>query len=319
MRVRRIGQVITLAGVCVFLAFCSAAQQPTAQLPADLASVPDVIKSGKWKDVDLSALTPLEYCRALLVLNHALDEIGPVAVVRADLLSTYLDQQKLGPDFTNHGPPMPPPKFTLNDCIKIADALLRGPMATSDSATAYANLGANGLEAYRQLDESMCERKWAEVTESTRQIRCMVHFLKDIQRWADFQRWAPEEIQRRQQQYEQMMAQRRAATVASTEQQKQDQEQAQLQQEQQENQKQQAENQQMQQSLAAAQQQMAAPGGQGGTTYVDDDDGWGWNYYGAVDNLRRAAWARDVAYHGAARAATTARITGWHATGGVRR
>jgi hypothetical protein len=309
-------RIVTLAGVWALLAAAAAAQQP--QPPPELASAPDVIKSGKWKDVDLGALTPLEHCRALLMLNRVLDELAPIATSRADLMSTFIDQQKLGADFANSGAPTPPPKFTFNECVKIAVAMLRGPMSSSDCATAFSDLSASGLEAYRHLYEGTCERKWSEVTEAGRQVRCMAQFLKAANRLEDYKRWEPGEIEARQRQYDQEQAQRRAAKAAADTQRKKEQqeqrEEAQAAQAQQANQQLQAQNQQLQQALATAQQQ----GTQAAATGGGDDD-WGLNAYGVASNMRRAAWTRDAAYAGANRAATDTRIAGWHGAGGGRR
>ena len=105
MRERGLRWILNIAGVCGLFMASAAAQQPA--LPPDLAGAPEMIKSGKWKDVDLAALSPLDHCRALLMLDHVLNELGAIATAQADLMSTFLDQQKLGADFMDHGPADP--------------------------------------------------------------------------------------------------------------------------------------------------------------------------------------------------------------------
>jgi serine phosphatase RsbU (regulator of sigma subunit) len=191
-------------------------------------------------------------------------------------------------------------------------------MAKSDSATAFADLTPNGLEAYRHLYEGTCERKWSEVSEAGRQVRCMGRFLKDTKHWEDYQRWAPGETDARQKEYEQEQAQKRAARAAAKAQEKEQQQEAQLAKIEQQNQQLQSQNQQMQQSLAAAQQQMATQAAQTNAAASSGDDDWlGLNYYGAVSNLQRAGWARDAAYAGAARNGTATRVASWHGAGGA--
>lgn len=298
---------LLFVSVCGLLAGQAAAQQkPT--LPPDLAAVPEVIRSGEWKHVNLSDLTPLEHCQSLLLLNHVLDELAPLAAAHADLMSTYLDEQSLGHEFTEHGPPLPPPRFTEEEGLKIAAALLRGPLADSEFSTALKDTNANGLGAYRQMYEATCARKWAEVTEAGRQLRCMGQFLKDTNRLAAYQEWAPAEVERREKQYEQEQAQRRASLAAARKEQQAQEEQARVERA---NEKRAAQQQQAEQALAAAQRQMSQPAAQPGGTVIVDDDSWGTNYYGAVSNVRRAAYSRDVAYGAAARNATSARISGW--------
>src|SRR5262245_13064929 len=78
----------------------------TPQVPSDVAALPDEIKNLKWQTIDLASLTPLEHARALLVLNNCLDEVAAVTTSQADLMSSYIDQKTLGPDFANN-PPAP--------------------------------------------------------------------------------------------------------------------------------------------------------------------------------------------------------------------
>lgn len=299
------------------LASPAAAQQNA--LPADIAGVPEFIKGGTWKKIDLAGLSPLEHCRALLVLNHVLDELRATAIAQADLMSTYLHQNGLGAEFANQGVTPPPGSLTYEDGLKIAVGLMRGPLAGTTAATALADVPPNGLQAYEHLYESTCELRWNEVTAAGRQVRCMGRFLKTTNRLADFQQWAPQEVERRQQAYDADMANRRKSATEREAKERAQEQQAMAKREQEQQQAQaaaqaQAASTQMQQALVAAQQQAAqaaANSGDGG-----DDDCWGLNYYGAVSNLERAAWVRDPAQLGAARAATEARVSDWHGAGG---
>lgn len=292
-------------------------------LPADIAGVPEFIQGGSWKKIDLAGLNQLERCRALRVLNHVLDELRAAGVAQADLMSTYLEQHGLGTEFSNQNITPPQTQLTYEDAHKIAVGLMRGPLAKSEAASAFADTSPNGLQAYEHLYESTCELRWNEVTTAGRQVRCMGRFLKTTNRLADYQQWAPQEVERRQHAHEaEMVDRRRSAADRETQEHAQWQQQAAEKREQAKAQaaaqaQAQAEHAQVQQALVAAQQQaaQATANSSGG----DDDDCWGLNYYGAVSNLQRAAWARDPARLGEARAATEARMSDWHGAGAVHR
>jgi hypothetical protein len=210
-----------------------------------VANIKQSIQSLPWQDIDLSTVTPLERDRALLLMNHVLDEIAPVRASEAELMSQYIEAQNLGADFAKTPKPPAGKQLTYTDATKIAVAMLRGPMASSSYATQLTDCSPDGLAAYQQLYDSTCQRRWGEITESVEQTRWMGSFLQSKGKVQDYQAWAKVESQNRQLQYQLQMEKNAAAADAA-----QQAAQAQAAAEQQEQEKL-----QLQQALAAAQAQ----------------------------------------------------------------
>jgi hypothetical protein len=309
---------IVLAGLLGSVAAAAVAQQPKV----DLSGLPEVMKSGKWKDIDVAKLDLLEHVRALLLLNDVFDDIGGSTRAEADLMSQFIDAQQLGPKFASSPPPPPAPApLTCEDALKVAVVMLRGPLSSSAYAT---NMGdvkdENFLHSYLPLYEPTCRRKFADIVEARHQLDWLAYFLQSNKLIKQYQDWVPGEIQRRQQAYEAQMRQKRAGHLAQEQQAKQAQEQRAAEAKE-EKQKQKAQQEQaaiqMQQAMAAAQQAQA--GQQSAASGGGDDWYPGW-CYGGVSNLEHADWWRDAAYRGAANADVHARMTGWHgAAAGVGR
>lgn len=306
------------------LLFAAALYAPAQSAQPDLAALPSVIKSGAWKSLDTSTLTLNQQCQVLQLLNDSLDELSAKARAQADLMSAYLDEGNLGPQFATSPPPADPSPLTYNDAVKIAAALLAGPLAQSSYATEFAGTtDTNFLNAYQQMFQTSCQRKWSELTESRRQLSWMSAFLKSKDLTKSYEAWVPGEVQRRQQEVAAQAAQRQAAYQARQQAQKQKAQQIANQQNQQLNQQVQktqaqqqaytqqqiAAAQQVQESLGSAEQQLVV-GGSGAVGVYPGAYGYG--------DLGAGAWYRDAAYRGAAGAATEARFSSWHA-GGFRR
>ena len=120
----------------------------------------------KWENVDYDALSTLERCRALTLLDHALSEVGAVATAEADLMSEYVEQQGFGEEFASSQTAEAAPTRSYNDAQKTAVALLQGPMAESRFATMYEGSDETSLRASLQLHESGSRRKWRKFSES---------------------------------------------------------------------------------------------------------------------------------------------------------
>jgi hypothetical protein len=337
--------------MCLSLGAGVAQAQP-AQPPPSLASLPKEIQNLNWQSVDLAALTPQQRCQALLLLNDKLASISAVVTSQADLMSQYIDQQKLGNQFAQQ-PPLPASKqLTFSDAMKVAVAMIRGPMSGSSYATAFAGSSPDTLAAYAQMYDATCQRRWLETAEARHQVRSMAGFLKKQGKLQDYEAWAGTEAAKRQQQYEQTMAQRRVTEQAVQSQHEKDQRIADAQQ-----QRIEQENLQLQQALAAAQQQQRATAAQmqqqqqqqaaqaqqqAANTQqpnypltqpeapglipgaeIPEPAYYGGAYYGYGTPTyygTNSAWAYDVAAEGAARAKTENRISGWHGVGdGMRR
>src|SRR5262245_25588027 len=95
----------TLIMTCLSLVLTTAAWAQTQKLPADLAGLPDEIKNLKWQAIDPAKVSSLERCRALLLMNHTLDELSANATSEADLMSAYMQKENLGSQFASTPPP----------------------------------------------------------------------------------------------------------------------------------------------------------------------------------------------------------------------
>lgn len=309
---------------CLVLSLSGLAQGQQSP-PSDLAQLPAEIATLKWREIDLNAVGPLEYDRGLLLMNHVLDEIGPVRASEADLMSAYIEQQNLGGAFAAAAPPPPAKQLSYSDALKISIALLRGPMAKSSYATQLAGTSPEGLLGYKQMYEGTCQRRWGEVTEAVQQVNCMSAFLSKQGKIADYESWAKLESENRQLKYELAMAKQRAnehaaqapkgahAPPVNTQNTQLQQENVQLQQAlasaQSQLQQQSSEISQQQQQASQQQSSQQQPAGQ--TVATPYYSGYGAfyapAYYGA-----EAAWCHDAACAGAARNATDQRINSWH-------
>lgn len=320
-------RILVLACSIQFLGTAAIAQQPA--LPPDMAGLPDAIKSLKWQAIDLGSVAPLERTRALLILNHGLDEVAASLTSQADLLSQYIDSKTLGPDFASATMPTPKRQLSYDDSVKIAVALLRGPMSTSQFADDLSGQPDRVVNAYLQMYENTCQRCWAEVKEARGQVRSMTAYLKSKGAYTDFEAWATTESLKRQQAHEKAVMAAAAADeahaaevnakLAAEDRARMQGENPSNSQDSQGMQQLQSQNQQLQQTLSGMEQQMQQTAQN--AEYNDNDGGnyYGWYtppYYGAD-----AAWYRDAGYYGRARANTADRYAGWHGASrtGVRR
>ncbi len=289
--------LILIAGLIAVGMLPAPAQQKDAN-KQKLVELRKTIEGLDWEKVDFAALPPLGRCRTLLLLNHALDELGSIALAEADLAGAFLDEKNLSAAYAANPSADAPLARTFEDARKIAAALLQGPMAKSRYSSDLADTDANGLAAYEKVYDTTCRRKWETFTDNSRALRSMVAFLKANGKLKEYMSWAPTETDRRQREFEQASAALPAATTApaarpapppgpaaeaatpAAQQQER------------------IDSQPAQQALYAAQQPPPTE------VEVGDDDGWysGW-YYGAVDNLKRdQALHRNVVYQEQARA-----------------
>ncbi len=304
-----------VAGLIICCAITAAAQTPGSGSPP--TNFAEELKTLKWKDIDLQKVSLLERCRALLVLNHGLDQAGPAATAQADLMSKYLQQQDLGTAFAASPPPSDPNPLVYTDGLKIAVALIRGPLAQSSYATEFAGLTDDMLRAYEHMYDATCQRKWSEVSECRQYLTAMTAFLKGRNKLQEFGDWAPiaaeEQLKQQQEQEAQQrqMAQNKAAAEAQAKQaQRQAAHEAAAGQEQRE-----ATAAQVQQALGTAQAALAAASQAGSSSAGGDDYGlWypGWYYHNPAA-VRAGALYSDPAYRATARDGMNQRFDQWHA------
>lgn len=294
-------------------AWCPAAQPAKSRI--DLASIPDNIKKLDWRSIDTAALPAVERARATMLLDDTLREMGAQMTAEADLLSEYIEQQDLGAEFAAHPEVDDSPAVTFPEAIKVAAAMIRGPMANSTYATAHADTPDANLPAYEKLYQSSAERRWAAATESRLNMRSMSRFLRDTKRMDAYKAWLPAELDRRAKEADAEAARQRAELEQKQKEKaeqrehrrQQIQEQKQAEQEQQAQERQAA--MQMQQAMCAAQ----APADSGAVVGYDDYPNW---YYGGVGYLGASQWYRDAGYQGRAADRVSDRMRGWRGGGG---
>lgn len=303
---------LLVPAMCVLVGIGHAAARAQTT-PIDLSALPAEIKALKWQDIDMSAVSSIERCRSLYLMNEVLDELKAQSTTEADLLSDYIDTNDLGGDFAGQPPVADPAPLTMASGLKIAMALLRGPMARSSYATQWSGVPESSLGAYEQLYQSSCQWKWSAMTDGRLRVRGMMRYLETKGKLDDYVAWVPGAVARQAQQQQAELAQRHDAAIAEQQQKYEDrlkQEQAQLQQ--QEQQQRQAAL-QMQQSLCAAQQSQNQA--QSSTQQNVVEGGYPSWYYGGVATLGAEGWYRRGAYLGAAQARTDARVAAWHGAG----
>jgi hypothetical protein len=305
------GNSIIVSIVLCTGALAAAQAPPPTTLPPDVANIKQSIETLPWRSIDLSTVSPLEMDRALLLMNHVLNEIAPVRASEADLMSGYIEAQNLGADFAKAPKPPEGKQLTYTDATKIAVAMLRGPMANSTYASQFSGVSAEGLAAYQQLYDATCQRRWSEITESREQSRWMGAFLESQGKLQDYQAWAKVESENRQLAYQLQLEKNAAAADAA----------AQAAQARAVAEQEEQEKLQLQQALAAAQaqQQQAYEAGQ---QQMDQQQppppqedapyygGYGTpGYYGSG-----AAWCYDCTYGNEARTRTERRLSDFYGT-----
>ncbi len=205
--------IVRVVSLCALLA---ALGSPTglaqnADQREKTANIHQTIEKLNWKEVDLDALSPLERCRTLMLMNHALGELGAVSLAEADLLGAFLEQEKLAEGYAALPAGQDTPRYSFQDACKISNALLKGPMSDSRYTTELSNTDDAGLQAYLKLYDPTCRDKWSELTATTGDVRRMVAYLKDKGKLKEYMAWAPSETERRQAAHEREMKDRRAA------------------------------------------------------------------------------------------------------------
>ncbi len=294
---------LTLALVAASLAASAALAQPGK---VELKKIPDAIKSLDWKSVDFAAASQLERTRALILLDDTLDELGAQMTAEADLMSEFIDQKNLGPDFAAIPEVADPPKLNMQQARQVAVALLRGPMANSPYATEIADAEGTVLLAYEQMYTTSCDRKWATAAEARYQARAMTRYLNTSKKMEEYTAWVPGEVKRRTEEAQAAAAAKRAVLQAQKKE-----EQLQREQAAEERKQKQAEQQaqaaaQMQQALSVAQDVPSSSGGY--------DDSY---YYGGGAYLGAAGlWYRDNRYRGEAPPRVEQRMSNWRGGGG---
>lgn len=299
-------RIIALAACLV----CIATADVLAQDRFNVKTLPAEIRALPWKTMDFDGASALERCRALDLLNDALDEIRDELSADADLMSGYIDEKELGDAFVAHAGADGPAPLTYPEGQKVALAMLRGPMASSVYSTVLEGAGENELRAFANMNLSSTRWKWGEMADRRDRVREMFHFLKAQGKLEDYNAWVPGELERRAaEQKAAMDEKKRVAAEKAKEQSEKAREAARERREQEERDelaKRERAAAEMQQAMAAAQD--SQPASTGGTVVVDDDD-YGYWYYGGLWNRPRVELYRDPAYRGAAAAATDRRMS----------
>lgn len=331
-------RAIATSTVMLFVSASVTAQPASPSLPPDLANLPQEIKSLQWQSIDLNSVSALEYNRALLLMNDTLGRLATARAAEAELMSSYIESNNLGQQFTASPAPAPAKHLSYEDAVKVSVALLRGPMSDSTYSGELAGVSIDGLNAYKDMYDNTCRGRWSQLSGSLQQLRYMSAFLQKQGKMQDYQSWAKLESENRQLKYQVQMAQKQATAQQQQAAPAQQQGNAIAQEQQQGAQlaAMQSENQQLQQSLAAAQstmQQQAATNAQQQQQLQEQQSGINTTpgtalntpYYGYYGNPyaygypsyynSSSGWCNDHEYAEACRASTTGRINNWHGAG----
>ena len=176
------------------------------------------LKKLDWKGIDYAALPTQTRCEALLALTKLLDMAGGKADARADLLSAYLTQYKLGPEYAADATEMKePPTLTYDDAKKVAAAFVKTPTGKAKFGNELPGASEALLRNYIALYDKTCTRKWHEVIESRAYVSSMAQFLQRKGKWDDYLKWSVIEAARQQQQYDAQLKERQASYVQAEE------------------------------------------------------------------------------------------------------
>ncbi|HEY7117179.1 MAG TPA: hypothetical protein VH475_11355 [Tepidisphaeraceae bacterium] len=305
---------IAAAAVLVLLLCASRpsiADPPQTESPFNVQD-PEIqaLKKLNWKDVDFNAQPPLIRCQALLALGKLLDMTAGKAEARADLLSDYLEQNKLGEEYAaDAAAPTDKVPLTYEDAKKVAAAFMATPRGKARFGDDLEGCSDQLLLNYQGLYNKTCTRKWDEVIESRAYVKSMAQFLQRKGKWEEYLKWSDEEANRRQQEYQ---AQQKAKQAAY----------AQAMQEKRDKALNEAQRRVEAERQAQAEQQAAAlqgldytmtaqsSGNDGG--YDDGSSDWG---YGGTWGWGGNAYYVNGAYRAAARERYTNRVEHWQGGG----
>jgi hypothetical protein len=277
------------------------AAQEKATNKQTLTEMRKTVEGLKWQQVDFAAQSPLERCRTLMLLNHALDELDAAAVAEADLAGAFVEQNNLSEGYAKFLGSEPPVARSYEDARKIASALLKGPMSTSRYARELASSDAPGLAASEKVYDTTARRRWESFSETSHTLRKLVAFLKENGKLKEYMTWAPPETARRQEAFEQNSAAQPVAPPAETAKKPAEPAPAGSAEQEQQNR---TDSKQAQQALWAVQPPAPAT-----PVVVQDDDDWypGW-YNGAIDNMKRRPHAHPVYRNSEYQAQARARV-----------
>lgn len=302
------GRRLAIAHVLAILAAFPAAAQDKPASKQKLAEIRKTVQALDWQKADFAGLSPLERCRSLMLLNHALDEIDDAAVAEADLAGTFVEQQKLSDAYDASSASETPVARSYEDARKIAVALLKGPMSDSRYAKELADSDAAALAGYEKVYEASTRRRWESFASTSQTLRKLIAFLKESKKLHEYMTWATAETERRQAEFDKAASDKRAEKAAAE-----------------------AEKKAARAAEADAAQeqknradslpaQQAIYGTQEPTTVELDDDDWypGW-YNGLIDNARRRPNPHPVYRNSEYQSAARARVAQRQHSGGGRR
>lgn len=307
--------IVVAAVVALASSLAGAADPPKQQNPFN-AQDPEIqaLKKLDWKGIDYPALPTRTRCEALLALTKLLDMTGGKAEARADLLSAYLDQNKLGPEYAADATETKePPTLSYDDAKKVAAAFVKTPTGQAKFGDELPGASEALLRNYIALYDKTCTRKWSEVIESRAYVTSMAQFLQRKGKWDDYLKWSVDEAARQQREYEAQLKERQASYVQAEEE-----KQAKAYTEAQRREAAQREAQAAQQLQYAMSAQSAGDAGNandggGGNNNNNTNDGssdWGYDptWYSGTD-----AFYVNSAYRAAARDRYQGRVQNWRA------
>src|SRR5262245_48207859 len=205
---------VTLIACLIAVAACPAIAQDKANSKQKLSEMRKTAEGLNWQKVDFAALSPLERCRSLMLLNHALDELDDAAVAEADMAGSFVEQQNLSEAYAASLASEPPVARSYDDAKKIAAGLLKGPMSGSRYSTELSSSDATGLALSEKAYDTSARRRWESFSNTSRELRKLVGFLKEKGKLKEYMTWVPVAAARQEDEFEQATAGKGAAPAA---------------------------------------------------------------------------------------------------------
>lgn len=249
----------------------------------------------EWQKIQVDQLSKHDHCRALLLLNHALDEIGSAAIAEASLVDSFLEKRGVDREKNIALPKDKRLAKTMEDGVKISAALIQGPMSDSDYAREWADVDEDALSAYEHMYANTCSMKWQQFDKGRDALRLGIATIRASKLMDDYLAWVPAENARLQKEYEAEIA-RQKAELRTQAQERKARGTAQAA-EWEEERQQREDSRRAQEALAAAQKPKPKQEQPNTVIVIEDDDEWrhGW-YRGLHNRPGHRPWYRDGRY-----------------------
>lgn len=156
------------------------------------------LKALKWKDLDPTAQDLRTQCTTMLAMTRILDLLGGKADARAEMLSDYIEEQRLGETFGRSSPRFPSRCRSPSSMRRISLAFIKSPLGVAKFSDEFGGSDDGVLKGYLMLYAKTALREFAEVVEARHGVRAMSLFLEKQGKLAEFEKWSSAEHKCRQ-------------------------------------------------------------------------------------------------------------------------